>query len=206
MRTTVLVHLILLGILASAGAGAAEDGRIAVDGSGTTYPVAVAGKVGDKDVGLTLTGAALRKKAFFKVYVIGSYVEQGVSVRDAAELANKDCAKQLHLVMERDVAGEAMAAAFVDGIGLNYPPDRFAEQTGPLLAFMKGYALKTGDPVRLTHVPGVGLHCRLPGEKEILIKDVPFAVAIWEIYFGHKNIGRAVKDGLASRLPVGEKK
>ncbi len=197
------IHVIcLITILLGLGAGLifAAGEEVGVSGSATKYPISIQSKIGDKDVKLTLTGVAMRKKAFFKVYTLGSYIEEGITVHNAAELAGKDCAKQMHLVMERDVDGQDMANAFIDGIRLNYPEPQLAEQCKSLLEFMKGKSLKVGDHVWLTHVPGVGFNCRLPGDKDILIKDVAFAKAIWDIYLGNKNIGEEIKANLTSRL------
>jgi hypothetical protein len=190
------VALLVLPVVAIFAAG----DEVGVSGSATKYPVNIQSKVGDKDVKLTLTGAAMRKKAFFKVYTIGGYIDESIAVHSAAELAQKDCAKQMHLVMEREVDGQAMAEAFVEGIRLNYPEPKFADQCKSLLDFMKGQNLKVGDHVWLTHVPNVGFNCKLPGDKDVLIKDVAFAKAIWDIYLGNKNIGDEVKAGLTSRL------
>jgi hypothetical protein len=189
-----LIALLVLGVEVIFAAG--EEVGI----SGNKYPVGIASKVGDKEVKLTLTGVAQRKKAFFKVYTIGSYVEEGVAVHSAAELAHKDCAKQMHLVMQRDVDGETMANAFIEGIRLNYPEPKFADQCKSLLDFMKTKSLKNGDHVWLTHVPNVGFLCKMPGDKEVLIKDVAFSQAIWDIYLGNKNIGDEIKAGLTSLL------
>ena len=60
------------------------------------------------------------------MYAIGSYVQEGVAIRTAGELAATDCPKQLHLVMERDVTGEAMAAAFTTAIRQGHPAPAFA--------------------------------------------------------------------------------
>jgi hypothetical protein len=166
----------------------------------TKYPICIVSKVGDKEVRLKLTGVAQRKKAFFKVYTIGSYVEEGAAVRSAAELAHKDCAKQMHLVMQRDVDGKTMAEAFIEGIRLNYAEPQFADQCKLLLDFMKNKSLKRGDEVWLTHVPNVGFDWKMPGDKEVLVKNAAFASAIWDIYLGNKNIGDEVKAGLTSRL------
>jgi hypothetical protein len=191
---TVALLVVAAGVIFAAG------DEVGVSGSATKYPVKIQSKVGDKDVKLTLTGVAMRKKAFFKVYTIGGYVDESVAVHSAAELVQKDCAKQMHLVMERAVDGQAMAEAFIEGIRLNYPEPKFAEQCKTLLEFMKGQSLKVGDHVWLTHVPNVGFNCKLPGDKDVLIRDVAFSKAIWEIYLGDKNIGDEVKTGLTSRL------
>lgn len=186
------------------GTVAAED-AVGVNGSKTRYATVVEHKVGDKQVKLVLTGAALRKRAFFSVYTIASYVDASVSVGEAQELAEKDCAKQLHLIMERDVGGRDMAEAFVGAIRQNYAAPRFAEQLASLSEFMMARNVKKGDHVWLTHIPKVGLHCQIVGKTDVLIEDVPFTRAVWEIYFGNNNIGEALKRDLSARL-VGDAK
>lgn len=199
MRNPIRIICFIMALLGlDVGVVFADGDEVGV--SGINYPVGIQSKVGEKEVKLTLTGVALRKKAFFKVYTIGSYVEEGVAVHSAAELAHKDCAKQMHLVMQRDVDGESMANAFIEGIRLNYPEPKFADQCKSLLDFMKDKSLKNGDHVWLTHVPNVGFLCKMPGDKEVLIKDVTFSQAIWDIYLGEKNIGEEIKAGLTSRL------
>ncbi len=200
-----LLLMIILVLIPAEAVLAAGGEEVGVPGSSTKYPVSINSNVGGKDVSLVLTGTAQRKKAMFKVYTIGSYVEQGAVINNAAELAQKDCAKQLHLVMERNVDGKTMAEAFIEGIDLNYPDTNFPEQKKSLLEFMTQHSLNTNDHVWLTHVPGVGFNCKLPGNAEITIKDLGFSQAIWEIYLGNNNIGDAVKSGMTSRLPVGGK-
>ncbi len=185
------------------GSSASADDHVGVPGSDVKYAVAIENTIGDKQVKLVLTGAALRKKATFKVYAIGSYVEQGVAIKDASELAQKDCAKQLHLVMERGVDGKTMAQAFIDGIHLNYAEKQFSEQKKSLQEFISTKDLETGDEVWLTHVPGVGLHCKLAENDEVFVRDAAFSVAVWEIYLGKQHISDEVKTGLTSRLPLG---
>ena len=112
----------------------AED--VSVSGSDTTYPSEVKTTVGSKSVNLVLTGAALRKKVFFNVYTIGSYVQDGAGVRDGEELAAQDCPKQLHLVLERDVKGTDMADAMRSAIRGNYDDPQFAAELKMLVEFM----------------------------------------------------------------------
>lgn len=168
-------------------------------GADTRYPAEIEKNIGGKDYKLTLTGETLVKRSIFKLYTIASYVQADVNVHSAAEIVSKDCAKQLHLVMERQINGQDMAASFVDAISLNYPGPKFAEQKKQLLDFMKNQVLKKGDHVYLTHVPSVGFECVMPKGK-ILIKDVGFAQAIWEIYLGKINIGEEYKAALISKL------
>jgi hypothetical protein len=191
-----LVAVLLLGC----GAAARAEETVGVEGSNTRYPTVIDAKVGDKDVKLALTGAAMRKKLFFKVYTIAGYVEQGAAVRTAEELAAADCPKQMHLVMERDVDGKDMAEAFRAGIRLNYAAPRFDRELDTLIDAFRAVDIKKGDHFWMTYIPKVGLHCNLVGKSEFLVKDVAFARAVWEIYLGKNNLGESIKKALAERL------
>ena len=183
-------------------APAPSQETVGVSGSGTRFLTAIESKIGDQTVKLGLTGAALRKKLFFNVYTLGSYIRPGAGVRTADALAAADCPKQLHLVMERDVDGKDMADAFRTAIRLNYSAPRFEAELTTLIQAFQPHAIKKGDHLWLTHVPGVGLDCNLVGKAQFMVKDVPFARAVWEMYLGERNIDEDIKKGLVGRLPV----
>jgi hypothetical protein len=197
MVRSTLLAVALLGLFAVA-ARAVE--MVGVEGSSTQYPALVESRINNKAVRLVLTGAALRKKYLFNVYTVASYVQVGVQVHNADELAGADVPKQLHLVMERDVDGKTMAQSFREAIRLNYPAPAFDAELDRLADSLQGTTLKKGDHVWLSHVPGMGFHARLVGRKEVLIPSVRFSRAIWDIYLGKSNLGEAIKEGLTSRL------
>src|SRR5690349_24132789 len=96
-------RLLALAVLGLFGATALAAEMVGVDGSTTQYPTVIESPINNKPVKLVLTGTALRKEFLFNVYSLGSYVQQGVRVRNADELAGADVPKQLHLVLERDL-------------------------------------------------------------------------------------------------------
>ncbi|MCI0465123.1 MAG: chalcone isomerase family protein [Gemmataceae bacterium] len=189
--------LMLAGLFGSA---VLASDFVGVSGSTTQFATTLESQIADKPVKLVLTGVAMRKKVIINVYAIGSYVRTGAAVQTAEELAMADTAKQLHLVMEREVDSKDMAAAFQEAVRRNYPAPEFAHELNTLAEFIQATTVKKGDHVWLTHLPGVGLHVRLAGKTEILIKNVRFANAVWEIYLGKNNLGPAIKQGLTSRL------
>jgi hypothetical protein len=196
-RSKILAAVVLVG-LCSAVALAEND--VTVSGSTATFPVLIESKIGDTPVRLDITGAALRTKLVFNVYAIASYLQNGVVVHRAEELAAIDAPKQLHLVMERDVEGKDMAAAFREAIRLNYPAPQFDNEVNLLAQFLQANPVKKGDHIWLTHIPGVGLHARLVGKTEAIIKNAAFSKAVWDIYLGKNNLGPSIKEGLTSRL------
>jgi hypothetical protein len=197
MKRSRIVALVLLGLVTTT---VLADGVVNVPGTGISYPSAIRHKVGGRDTTLVLTGVALRKKLVFNVYTIGSYLEIGAKVSSPEELANLDAAKQLHLVMERDMSGKDLAAAFRAAVRMNHAAPSFEQELATLDAFLQKLDVKQGDQLWLTTLPGVGFHGSLAGKSDITIKNVAFARAVWEIYLGRNNLGAPIKAGLVSRL------
>lgn len=180
--------------------GALAADTLAVPGSSNTYPAKVEATVAGKAVTLDATGTAMRTRFTFNVYAVASYVQPGSGVKSAEELAAADCAKRLHLIMERTVDGTDMAEAFRSAIRAAHPDPAFSDEIGQLVQYMKSSSARKGDHLMLTHVPGIGLQINVAGKAEFLIKNVEFSKAVWGIYLGKKCIGDAIKRGLVSRL------
>ena len=198
-RNLLALVVIGTGLLASAVNVWASE-KVGVAGSSTQFSSRVETKVASRPVTLRLTGTALRQKYWINVYSMASYVQEGIKVQTPAELAEADCVKQLHLVMERSVQGKDMAEAFRSSIRMNYPEPAFADEVNLLVRSLQNDAIGKGENVYLTHLPGVGLHINVSGKADFVIKNVRFSKAIWDIYLGKNNLGEAIKKGLVSRL------
>ncbi len=196
-RNKMLAVSLVLAIVA--GARAVE--LVGVRGTSTQFTTTMDWTVNDKPIKLVLTGVALRQKLVFNVYAIASYLQEGVSVKTADDLAAVDAPKQLHLVMERTVDGKDMAEAFRSAIRLNHPAPALAEEVNQLAEKLQAGSALKGDHIYLTHLPGVGLQVKLADREEFLIRNVDFSRAVWDIYLGNNNLGDSIKRGLISRLP-----
>jgi hypothetical protein len=196
MKTPRLVLVLVAGLCVST---VIAGETIGVTGSDVQYPTTATASIGDKKYPEKLSGAAMRKKAIFNVYTIGSYVSTEFTGRSAEELAACDKVKQLHLVLQRNVTGNDMGKAFEEAIRANHPNEFTTEMT-KLTNLIRAYDVKSGEHVWITHVPGYGLHIQLVGKTSEFIPGVKFAHAVWEIYLGAKNVGESVKQGLVSRL------
>jgi hypothetical protein len=191
-----ILAAVLLGLVTGAAAVGAGD-----RGSGDPrFATTIVSRIGGKDVKLVLTGTAMRTKYMLNVYAIGSYVQEGAKVRDAEGLVRLAAAKRLHLIFERDVEGATMAQSFRESIGMNHRAPAFAPQLAKLEQYFLANPVKRGDQIWLTSIPGVGLGCQLIGKPGLIIEDVGFAQAAWEVYLGRKNLGVAIQSGLTSRL------
>jgi hypothetical protein len=183
----------------SAGAPAAE--LVGVRGSGTQFTTTMDWTVNDRPVKMQLTGVALRQKLLFNVYALASYVQEGAAVKTAEDVAAANVPKQLHLVMERTVAGPDMADAFRTAIRLNHPAPAFGDEVAQLVEKLQGETAFKGDHIYLTHLPGVGLQVKVAGRADFVIRNPEFTRAVWDIYLGANNLGDGIKRSLTSRLP-----
>jgi hypothetical protein len=194
-RRILTAFLIGLGM---SGAVVAADARAGdVD---PRFGARITSKIQDKPMRLVLTGTAMRTKYLLNVYAIGSYVQEGVKVRDADTLAKINVVKQLHLIFERDVDGKTMAESFRESIGMNHPAPAFAAELAKLEQYFRAHNCKSGDHIELTYIPGLGLGCQLVGKPGVIVENVAFAQAAWDLYVGRKNLSLAIRSGLTSRL------
>jgi hypothetical protein len=169
------------------------------------YPGSAVITVDGKPVNLVLTGAAMRQRYFLNVYAIASYaiasyIQAGATVRSAEELAGADVPKQLHLVMQRDVAGRDVAESFRAAIRQNHPEPAFNDEVGTLVKMLREGTARRGEQIQLTHLPGLGLQVSVSGKESFVIKNPSFSKAVWDIYLGYYNVSDAVKKGLVSAL------
>jgi len=193
MKHVHVVTVFLFAILPLASAGGGRD-----SGAGN-FPATIEIKVGDDNLQLARTGSAVRHRGRIKLDAIASYLKQGVKVGSAQELIAADSPKQLHLVMQRFIPASAMAQAFQAALRLNYPAPAFTDELRTVTDLFQKASLDRGQHVRLTHIPKVGLRCQREGG-EVLIRNVEFSKAIWEMYLGKTNVEEAVKRGLVSDL------
>src|SRR4030095_4686616 len=106
MKRLALALCILALALPTVSASALDVGSVKVPDTKT-----VDGKA------LKLNGAGIRKKAIFKVYVAGLYVE--TTSKDASALLASSEAKSMQLWMLRDIKGSNVSGAIADGFQLN---------------------------------------------------------------------------------------
>ena len=143
---------------------------------------------------LKLNGMGLRKKAFFKVYVAGLYVE--TPSKDAANLISSNQVKSMRLHMLRDVAGAKISGAIEDGFELN--SSAAMPQLKPRLDQLAKLIpdVKDGEEIWLTWVPDKGTGVVVRGTAVGTIEGRDFADALFAVWLGPKP----VQDDLKTQL------
>jgi hypothetical protein len=133
---------------------------------------------------LHLNGAALRKKAIFKVYVAALYVASKSTSAEA--ILADDAPRQMEMHFLRDVDKGKICDAWSDGLKDN-TPDAGADvkaQFTELCSLMAD--IKKEQAFVFTYVPGEGTTVSVAGEAKGKIGDKAFSDAMLKTWIGPK--------------------
>jgi hypothetical protein len=163
---------------------------LAKEVAGVTVPdtITVEGKA------LKLNGAGLRKKAIFKVYVGGLYVE--TPSKDAATLTSSDQVKRMQLSVLRSLSSQQVNEAIEEGFEKNSKSQMGALK--PRLAKLATMIpnVEKGDEILLTYVPGKGTVVSAKGAEKGVIEGKDFADALFAVWLGPNPVQEDLKKAL----------
>ncbi|MGA7991299.1 MAG: chalcone isomerase family protein [Thermoanaerobaculia bacterium] len=186
MKRSTLIILVAAALVAAVPVRPAAAKELA----GVKMPDTIS--VGDKT--LKLNGLGLRKKAIFKVYVGGLYLE--TPSKDAAAILASDEAKAVRMTFLRDVGKVKLIDAFKEGFEANAKEKAAAQKA----AIEKLYALipdvKEDETLALSYVPGKGTTVSL-GDKTLgVVEGKEFAEALFALWLGPKPPSEDLKKGM----------
>jgi hypothetical protein len=180
-----MVTRILLLFLLAVPAFAAEVAGVKIEDTS---------RVGNAE--LALTGAGLRKRAFFQVYAMGLYVADR-----KADPVTQPGAKRIAIHMLRDVGADTFTAALVDGMRPNHDEATMkaleprVARLGAILGEMK--EAKKGMVILLDLVPGAGTQVSVDGKPSGKpIEGEDFYRALLRIWLGEKPVQDDLKKAL----------
>jgi hypothetical protein len=144
---------------------------------------------------LVLNGLGLRSKLFVKVYVGGLYLEKKTS--DPAAVIASDAPKRVVLqFVYGEVTREQMVEAFEDGFKGNAPNAAKADVQQWVGALE---TMKKGEQMTVTYVPSAGTTLTLRGKDKLTIPGLPFAQAVFSVWFGPKPPSSDLKNGMLGK-------
>ena len=189
MRSSVVRTLSRAAVLVMLAISTLGPAALAGELAGATLPDTL--KASAKT--LKLNGLGLRKKAVFKVYVGGLYLES--PSKDAGAILASDRAKAIRLHFLRDLTKAQLVEAFQEGFEAN-AKDKAAQKT----AFDKMLALvpdvKEGGTLTFTYLPGKGTTLQV-GNKDLgVFEGKGFADAVFSIWLGPKPPSEDLKKGM----------
>jgi len=189
MRRSVVGTLSLAAVLVVSAVLPLGTAALAGELAGVTLPDTL--KAGEKT--LKLNGLGLRKRAVFKVYVGGLYLES--PSRDAGAILASEQAKAIRMHFLRDLTKAQLVEAFQEGFEANVK-DRAAQKA----AFDRMLALvpdvKEGSTLTFAYLPGKGTTLSV-GSKELgVFEGKGFADAVFAIWLGPRPPSADLKNGM----------
>ena len=163
---------------------------VAKELAGATMPdtLSVAGKT------LKLNGMGLRKKAIFKVYVGGLYLETPSSNAGAILAADAPRALRMHFL--RSVEKEKLVEVFQEGFAANSPQKAPAQKAGIDKLLSTVTDVKDGSETTYTYVPGTGTVVNRDGKDVATIEGKDFAEVLFSLWLGPKPPSEDLQKGL----------
>ena len=145
---------------------------------------------------LVLNGLGLRSKMFVKVYVGGLYLEK--KTNDAAAIISSDTTKRVVLQF---VYGEVTPRADGRGVRRRVQGERARRHRRPEVQQLIGAleTMKKGEQMVVTYVPGTGTTLTLRGKDKVTIPGLPFAQAVFSVWFGPKPPSSDLKNGMLGK-------
>ena len=190
-----VIHSFLVALLAVCVLAPAVPAQDEVEEPSTErrFPATVSFESGGGTYSLGVTGLAVRKKFFFKVYGIAHYMDvAGFENKEAAfEAAMSDeRAKQITMVFVRDVEAKKIQDAYREGFKKNASDEEFEEIADLVERFAGFYNEDVTKDKRyvIRWLPGGVVESIIHGVQNETITDVTFATVLWRIWLGKHSI------------------
>jgi hypothetical protein len=150
----------------------------------------------DDGATLSLNGAGVRTKFFFKIYVAALYLEHKASTVEAVLTDEGGKRVAMHFLYS-EVSAEDLVEAWNDGFTANGTPEQLDALAADIIAFNKLFsAVKAGDTIILDYLPGVGTAVIIRGEQQGVIAGKPFNDLLLSIWLGTQPVAEDLRAAL----------
>ena len=162
--------------------------------AGTLNGVTMPDTVQARGIPLVLNGMGVRTRTGFKIYVAGLYLQQKSSDPDA--IIKSDAPKRIVLQFTHDTGRNQMIEAFNQGFDNNEPGARDALK--PEIDRFLGQldAVRSGDQMVLTYIPGTGTIYLMNGGEKLTVPGLPFAQLLFSAWLGPRPAAPELKKDL----------
>ena len=149
---------------------------------------------------LNLNGAGVRKKAFFKVYVLSLYVKNKTKVSSVA--LNDNIEKLFNLeITSKMVNSKNMEEAIREGFdkSLNGDIGALSNEIDHFIEIFKHEDIKVGDVYTLHYIPEIGIKSYKNGKLLATVNAQGFSKALFGIWLGANPADSDLKEALLGK-------
>lgn len=179
------------------------QGEIRDNGTGEAFPLEVSIEHGGRTFPLQATGVATRKKFFFKIYSVASYLQKGAYNGQSDKfqpIMQDENAKQLTLKFVRGLDAAKVKDAYEESFKNTLSESQYNQLKGEINKFLQfiDHDVNKGDVYILRWLPGGYVEVLFNGKSSGSITNKDFAKGLWNIYFGPNSV--VDRNSLVSRL------
>jgi len=145
---------------------------------------------------LTLNGAGVRRKFFFKIYVGALYLKSPVS--SAAQVLNDPNPKRIHMhFLYDEVSSKKLADGWTEGFENNLTETEMAALQARLTKFNVLFTdMRKGDSIDFDFVPAKGVSVTINGQKKGEIMGKDFNRALLSVWLGEEPADSSLKEAM----------
>lgn len=172
------------------------------------FPDNIIVEYNNEKLDLSLTGLAIRKKFFLKIYTMAHYLEQNSSTSFKNDdiysyILQHSGAKQISMIFLRPLTAKQIQDSLITGLKLNTNEDEYLQIQPNVDIFMRAIYedVKENDEFIIRWYPDGTMVSLFQGKEISSIKDENFARALWSIWFGDYSVvnrGLLIKELLTS--------
>ena len=143
---------------------------------------------------LVLNGMGLRTKYAFKVYVAGLYIPQKSA--ESSAILKPDVPRRIVMHFVRDVSKNQLTDGFTESFENNTPEAAKTLKPDIDRFFAVLDAVKGGEELTFTYVPGTGTSIAIAGTEKLTIAGPAFAEMLFSVWLGPKPPNASLKKGI----------
>jgi RNase H-fold protein (predicted Holliday junction resolvase) len=169
------------------------DDRLSEAKAEKQFPQSVVFDYNNEQLKLFLTGLAVRKKFFMKIYSMAHYIEQKPDASGDEfyqHILQQHGAKQIKMVFLRVLTAEQIQKSLITGFKLNTNKEEYLQIRPQVEKFLRAIDedVKQNDEFIIRWLPDGTMLSIFQGEEISSIKNEQFASALWSIWFGNNSV------------------
>ena len=145
---------------------------------------------------LTLNGAGIRSKFFFKIYIAELYLEHPAkTIREVLDTPGRK-RMIMHLLYDK-ISKEQLVEGWNDGFGKNLNDEQLKQLATKIMQFNAMFVtVHGGDEIIFDYTPGIGTVVTIAGVQKGVVEGAAFNSALLSIWLGKEPVGEDLRDAL----------
>ncbi len=145
---------------------------------------------------LSLNGAGIRSKFFFKIYIAELYLEH--PAKTAGQVLDTPGRKRMTMhILYDEVSGEKLIDGWNEGFGNNLSDEQLKQLAPKIMQFNAMFVtVHEGDEILLDYTPDTGTVVTIAGVEKGVVEGAAFNRALLSIWLGEEPVGEDLRDAL----------